>query len=125
MARVRSPRPPIPAPVPPEGPATRPRPHPGLSAGGRGDHGHARVLQPTILYPLAPAASWERQRRLRRSSLTPLPHKGATVELSASLKNLAVKGLVTITRTPGGKSEAVDLTRKEQNRAAALTASCE
>jgi hypothetical protein len=83
------------------------------------------VLQPTILYPLAPDASWERQQRLRRSSLTPLPHKGATVELSASLKNLAVKGLVTITRTPGGKSEAVDLTRKEQNRAAALTASCE
>jgi hypothetical protein len=36
-----------------------------------------------------------------------------------------VKGLVTITHTPGGKAEAVDLTRKEQNRAAALTASCE
>jgi hypothetical protein len=36
-----------------------------------------------------------------------------------------VKGLVTITRTPGGKAEAVDLTREEQNLAAALTASCE
>jgi hypothetical protein len=45
--------------------------------------------------------------------------------LSACLKNSAVKGLVTITCTPGGKPEAVDLTREGQNRAAALTASCE
>ena len=30
--------------------------------------------------------------------------------LSASLRNLEAKGLVTITRTPGGKAEAVDLT---------------
>jgi hypothetical protein len=36
-----------------------------------------------------------------------------------------VKGLLTITRTPGGKAEAVDLTREGQKRAAALTASCE
>jgi hypothetical protein len=45
--------------------------------------------------------------------------------LSASLKNPAVKGLVTITCMPGGKPEVVDLTREGQNRAAALTASCE
>jgi hypothetical protein len=45
--------------------------------------------------------------------------------LSTSLKNLAVKGLVTITRTTGGKAEAVDLTRRKRNRAAALTASCQ
>lgn len=30
--------------------------------------------------------------------------------VSTSLKGLAAKGLVTITRTPGGKAEAVDLT---------------
>jgi len=30
--------------------------------------------------------------------------------VSASLTGLAAKGLVTITRTPGGKAEAVDLT---------------
>jgi DNA-binding MarR family transcriptional regulator len=30
--------------------------------------------------------------------------------LSTSLVNLEAKGLVTITRTPGGKAEAVDLT---------------
>ena len=29
--------------------------------------------------------------------------------LSTSLKGLEAKGLVTITRTPGGKAEAVDL----------------
>jgi DNA-binding MarR family transcriptional regulator len=32
--------------------------------------------------------------------------------LSASLRNLEVKGLVTITRTLGGKAEAVDLDRR-------------
>jgi len=30
--------------------------------------------------------------------------------VSTSLKDLAAKGLVTITRTPGGRAEAVDLT---------------
>ena len=30
--------------------------------------------------------------------------------VSTSLKGLAAKGLVTITRTPGGKAEAMDLT---------------
>jgi hypothetical protein len=33
--------------------------------------------------------------------------------------------MTTITRTPGGKAEAVDLTREGQNRVAARTASCE
>jgi DNA-binding MarR family transcriptional regulator len=45
--------------------------------------------------------------------------------LSASLKGLEAKGLVTITRTPGGRAEAVDLTAEGRNRAASLTASCE
>jgi DNA-binding MarR family transcriptional regulator len=37
--------------------------------------------------------------------------------LSTSLKNLAAKGLVTITRTPGGQAEAVDLTAEGYTRA--------
>jgi DNA-binding MarR family transcriptional regulator len=45
--------------------------------------------------------------------------------LSTSLKGLAAKGLVTITRSPGGRAEAVDLTPEGRNRVAALTASCE
>jgi hypothetical protein len=69
-------------------------------------HGCALPLPSTTPYP----------------GLVPAHENG---DLSTSLKNLAVKGLVTITHTPGGKAEAVDLTRKEQNRAAALTASCE
>lgn len=44
--------------------------------------------------------------------------------LSTSLQGLEGKGLITITRTPGGKAEAVDLTAEGQNRVAALTASC-
>lgn len=45
--------------------------------------------------------------------------------VSTSLKGLAAKGLVTITRTPGGRAEAVDLTAEGRNRVAALTASCD
>jgi hypothetical protein len=45
--------------------------------------------------------------------------------LSTSLKGLAVKGLVTISWTPGGKAAAVDLTAAGRNRVAALTVSCE
>jgi DNA-binding MarR family transcriptional regulator len=45
--------------------------------------------------------------------------------VSTSLKGLAAKGLVTITRTPGGRAEAVDLTAEVRNRVAPLTASCE
>jgi DNA-binding MarR family transcriptional regulator len=37
--------------------------------------------------------------------------------LSPSLKGLAAKGLVTITRTPGGKAEAIDLTPAGRERA--------
>ena len=44
--------------------------------------------------------------------------------VSTSLKGLEVKGLVTITRTPGGMAEAVDLTAEGRNRVASLTASC-
>jgi DNA-binding MarR family transcriptional regulator len=45
--------------------------------------------------------------------------------VSTSLKGLEAKGLVTITRTPGGRAEAVDLTRVGHNRVAARTGSCE
>jgi DNA-binding MarR family transcriptional regulator len=45
--------------------------------------------------------------------------------LSTSLKSLEAKGLVTTTRTPGGKAKAVDLTREGRDRVAALTASGE
>jgi DNA-binding MarR family transcriptional regulator len=45
--------------------------------------------------------------------------------LSTSLKGLEAKGLVTITRTLGGRAEAVDLTAEGRHRVAARTASCE
>ena len=45
--------------------------------------------------------------------------------LSTSLKGLEAKGLVTITRTPGGRAEAVDLTAEGRKRVTALTASCD
>jgi DNA-binding MarR family transcriptional regulator len=45
--------------------------------------------------------------------------------VSTSLTGLETKGLVTITRTPGRRAEAVDLTREGPNRVASLTASCE
>jgi DNA-binding MarR family transcriptional regulator len=45
--------------------------------------------------------------------------------VSTSLKGLEAKGLVRITRTSGGKAEAVDLTAEGRQRGAVLTASCE
>jgi DNA-binding MarR family transcriptional regulator len=48
-----------------------------------------------------------------------------TSHLSHSLKGLAAKGLVRITRTPGGKAEAVDLTPEGRNQMVGLAASCE
>jgi DNA-binding MarR family transcriptional regulator len=45
--------------------------------------------------------------------------------VSTSLKGLEAKGLITITRTPSGRAEAVDLTRVGRNRVAPLTESCE
>jgi DNA-binding MarR family transcriptional regulator len=45
--------------------------------------------------------------------------------LSTSLKGLEVKGLIRITRTPGGRAQAVDLTSEGRNRVAALTGSCD
>jgi DNA-binding MarR family transcriptional regulator len=46
--------------------------------------------------------------------------------LSHSLRNLAAKGLIKVSRTPGGKkAEAVDLTQQGRQRAAQLTGSCE
>jgi DNA-binding MarR family transcriptional regulator len=45
--------------------------------------------------------------------------------VSTSLKGLEAKSLVTITRTPGGRAEAVDLTAEGRKRVAPLTASCE
>jgi hypothetical protein len=45
--------------------------------------------------------------------------------VSTSLMGLAAKGLMTITRTPGGRAEAVDLTRVGRNQVARLAGSCE
>ena len=41
--------------------------------------------------------------------------------VSTSLKGLEAKGLVTITRTPGGRAAAVDLTAEGRHRVAPLT----
>jgi DNA-binding MarR family transcriptional regulator len=66
----------------------------------------------------------ERQSQLQRHILTWLVALGFdTGNVSTSLKGLKAKGLVTITRTPGGKAEAVDLTAAGRKRVAALTAS--
>jgi DNA-binding MarR family transcriptional regulator len=45
--------------------------------------------------------------------------------ISTSLKGLEEKGLITSTRPPGGRAEAVDLTREGRTRVARLTASYE
>jgi DNA-binding MarR family transcriptional regulator len=46
--------------------------------------------------------------------------------LSHSLQNLEAKGLIRVSRTPGGKKvEAIDLTPQGRQRAAQLTGSCE
>jgi hypothetical protein len=56
----------------------------------------------------------------------PLVARGADKgNVSTSLKGLEAKGLVTITRTPGGRAEAVDLTAEGRPRVAALRGSCE
>lgn len=44
--------------------------------------------------------------------------------LSTSLKGLEAKGLVTITRTPGGKAAAVALTAGGRHQVARLAGSC-
>jgi DNA-binding MarR family transcriptional regulator len=48
-----------------------------------------------------------------------------TGNVSASLTGLATKGLVTITRTPGGKAEAVELTPEGRHQVARLAGSCD
>jgi DNA-binding MarR family transcriptional regulator len=45
--------------------------------------------------------------------------------LSHSLGNLEAKVLVTITQTPGGRAEAVDLTAEGRTRVAPLRVSCD
>jgi DNA-binding MarR family transcriptional regulator len=45
--------------------------------------------------------------------------------VSTSLKGLEAKGWVRLTRTPGGKAEAIDLTVEGRKRAASLTGSCD
>jgi DNA-binding MarR family transcriptional regulator len=45
--------------------------------------------------------------------------------LSHSLHNLEAKGLVRLTRTPGGQAQAIDLTPEGRQRVAQLTGSCE
>jgi hypothetical protein len=45
--------------------------------------------------------------------------------LSHRLTNLEAKGLIRISRTPGGQAEAVDLTAEGRQRTATLAGSCE
>jgi DNA-binding MarR family transcriptional regulator len=45
--------------------------------------------------------------------------------LSHSLRNLERKGLLRLTRTPGGQAQAIDFTPEGRTRAAQLTRSCE
>jgi DNA-binding MarR family transcriptional regulator len=45
--------------------------------------------------------------------------------LSASLRNLEAKGLIRVSRTPGGKAESVDLTAEGRNRLSAAGGSCD
>ena len=45
--------------------------------------------------------------------------------VSTSLRGLEAKGWVRLTRTPGGKAEAVDLMVEGRKRAAQVTGSCE
>jgi predicted MarR family transcription regulator len=52
----------------------------------------------------------------------PMHEKG---NLRHSLQDLDAKGLVTITRTPGGKAAAVDLSAEGHRRASQLTESCD
>jgi DNA-binding MarR family transcriptional regulator len=45
--------------------------------------------------------------------------------VSTALKSLEAKKLTTITRTPGGRAKAGDLSAEGRNRVASLTESCE
>ena len=45
--------------------------------------------------------------------------------VSTSLAGLEAKGLVTVTRTPGGRAEALDLTAEGRNRVVRLAESCD
>jgi hypothetical protein len=67
----------------------------------------------------------ERLSRLQRRILAWLVAEAQRTRgtMAASHQGLAAKGLVTITRMPGGKAEAVDLTREGRTRVAPLTAS--
>jgi DNA-binding MarR family transcriptional regulator len=48
-----------------------------------------------------------------------------TGNVSTSLANLEAKGLITITRMPGGKAEAVELTPEGRHQVARLAGSCD
>jgi DNA-binding MarR family transcriptional regulator len=45
--------------------------------------------------------------------------------VSHSLANLTRKGLITLTKTPGGQAEAIDLTAAGRQMVARLTGSCD
>jgi DNA-binding MarR family transcriptional regulator len=83
------------------------------------------LLQRRILAWLA--AEEQRTRGTMSASYADLVHALAHDKgnLSHSLKGLEAKGLIHITRTAGGKAEAVDLTPQGRQRAAQLTGSCE
>jgi len=63
-----------------------------------------------------------RSRGIMSASHAELMHAvgGNKGNVSISLRNLEVKGLVVVFRTRGGKAEAVALTREGKNRASLL-----
>jgi hypothetical protein len=73
-------------------------------------------LQRRILVWLAAEDRWTRgtMRASHADLVRTLAHDKGHVSTS-------LKGLVTISRTPGGKAEAVDVTAEGQNRVAPLT----
>jgi hypothetical protein len=95
---------------------------------------HAQVRREQRLHPRLPAPAGQElqdfalsEPRLQRRLLAWLwahdqRFKGT---LSHSLANLEAKGLVTITRTSGGKAEAVDLTSQGRQGAAQRAGSCD
>jgi|SRR5882724_7094968 len=92
---------------------------------GRMGPAHLSHIQRRILAWLA--AEEQRTRSTMNASHEDLVHALAHDKgnLSHSLANLKAKGLIHITRTTGGKAEAVDLTPEGRQRVAQLMGSCE
>ncbi len=81
--------------------------------------------QKQILHWLA--VDYRRTRGMIRSSHQDLVRAvpGDKGNISHSLQTLAARGLIVISRSPGGKAEALWLTPEGQNWASQLTGSCD